>query len=227
MLVKAALAVSLTFCMIAAGSAQVAAPQPIPRLAEPAGVATLQPAGADLTPLLGPLQQTAQSMQANLARLRVEKWKTDSGTKQQMQKNVDSLSANVTSALPEIINQVRAHPQSLAASFKLYRNLNVLSDVFSNLSLAADTFAPRSEALPLASDAESLSAIRRSVGDKLEAMAAARDAEVTRLHAQAAAPPPPPAKKIVVDDTESKKAPKKKKPATKPATSQTGTSPTP
>lgn len=202
--------ISLILLAVAA-DAQMAAPQPTVR---PEGVATRQPAPSGLDPLLSRLQQVSDSMSLDLSRLRVEKWKADSSLKQQMQRNVDALSANVSSALPEIVNQVRANPQSLAAVFKLYRNLNVLSDVFSNLALAADNFAPRNEADNLANDADSLDKVMRSLGDQMESMASARDAELVRLRTQLATVKPAPPTKIVVDDEA--KPPKKKPVAKKP-----------
>jgi len=204
--------VLISLLLAAAAHAQVAAPQPAIR---PQGGAT-QPAPSDLDPLLSRVQQVSESMRLDLSRLRVEKWKADSSLKQQMQRNVDSLTANVSSALPEIVNQVRANPQSVAAVFKLYRNLNVLSDVFSNLVLAADNFAPRSDAENLASDAFSLNKLMRSLGDQMEAMATARDAELARLRAQLTPAKPVQPTKIVVDE----EPPKKKKPAAKKSTSK-------
>lgn len=219
--------------LVAAATAQVASPPP--GRTQPSSVSSAPPAVTDLSPLLSELQQRAQAINLNLARLRVDKWKADSTIKQQMQGNVDALSRNLGSALPAIIDQVRANPQSLAATFKLYRNLNALSDVLTNLSMAADTFAPRPEADTLATDANSLDRIMRTMGDNLEKLAATKDTEVVRLRtqvAQAATPPPPP-KKIVIDDEEKPKKTTKtakktvKKPAAKPATDSSQNPPSP
>ena len=46
-------------------------------------------------------------MQADLAKTRIETWKTDGSTKRQTQGNVDSIQRNLQSALPEIVTQVR------------------------------------------------------------------------------------------------------------------------
>src|SRR5450631_903503 len=57
----------------------------------------------ELNGILAQLQQTSQSIQADLGKTRIEKWKTDASTKQQTLANVQSIQRNLQSALPEII----------------------------------------------------------------------------------------------------------------------------
>ncbi|PYX73756.1 MAG: hypothetical protein DMG72_12380 [Acidobacteria bacterium] len=76
-----------------------------------------------LNMLLSQLEQVAQSTTADLSKLRIDKWKTDSSNKRQVQADVASIQRNLQSALPEILNQLRASPEDLSATFKLYRNL--------------------------------------------------------------------------------------------------------
>jgi hypothetical protein len=185
--------------------------------------ATPQPMVSDISPILGQLQQTAQALNASVSRLRIDKWKADSAVRQQAQHNADSISRNLTSALPGVIDQVRANPQGLAPAFKLYRNVIALYDVYSSLTESAGAFGPKGDYEAMANEGNNLDDIRRALGDKLENMAALKDTEITRLRTQvaqaaAAVAPPPPPKKIVIDDTETpKKAKTRKKPATKPA----------
>ena len=54
-------------------------------------------------------------------------------TKQQTLANVESIQRNLQSALPEIIAQLNNSPEDLGASFKLYRNLDALYDVFGSV----------------------------------------------------------------------------------------------
>jgi len=194
--------------------------------AAPVGPAsTLQtptPAAGDFTAVLPQLQILAQTMNMDLLRLRIEKWKADAGVKKQAQTDADSVSRNLTAALPEIVEQARSHPQSLAAGFKLYRNLNALCDVFSGLAESTGAFGPKNEYDSLAGDLASLEDIRRTVGERLENLAAATDLEVTRLRTRAAqaiaAAPPPPTKIVVDEDTPPKKTTtRKKNPTPKPA----------
>lgn len=176
----------------------------------------------ELNSILTQLQQTAQSIQADLSKTRVDKWKVESSIKREAQGNVDSIQRNLQSALPEIIAQLNAAPEDLAASFKLYRNLDALYDVFSNVAESAGAFGSKDEYQNLSNDMTALQNARHALGERLQSLTAAKESELSRLRnqikAMQAAPPAPP-KKVVVDDTEpAKKAPVKKKP--KPAATQ-------
>jgi hypothetical protein len=173
-----------------------------------------------LNGILTPLQQTAQNMLSDLGKMRIEKWKTDASNKQQTLANVGSIQRNLQEALPEMITQLNNAPEDLAASFKLYRNLDALYDVFSSVAESAGAFGNRDEFQSLSNDLSGLESARRALGERMQKLAASKEDELTRLRAQvktlSAAPPAPP-KKIVVDDTEEapKKPPAKKK-TTKP-----------
>jgi len=107
-----------------------------------------------------------------------------------------------------MVAQVRASPQSLAAIFKLYRNLNALYDVLSALAESAGAFGPKADYGALAAHASSLDSLRRTMADYLESLAAARDAEIAGLRARAATAPPG---KIVIDQESPPKRSRKKK----------------
>src|SRR5437660_9264253 len=92
---------------------------------------------SQLNLLLSQLEQASQQTQLDLAKLRVEKWKTDSNNKRQMQTNVESHERNLQSALPEMISQLRMSPENLTDTFRVYRNLTALYDVFA--AVAAST----------------------------------------------------------------------------------------
>lgn len=174
---------------------------------------------SELNGILAALQQTAQSMQIDLAKLRIEKWKTDGNTKKQTLANIDSIQRNLQSALPETITQLNGSPEDLAASFKLYRNLDALYDVFGSVVESAGAFGSKDEFQTLGNDMNGIETARRAFGERLQKLAASKEDELTRLRTQiktlSAAPPPPP-KKIVVDDTEPEKKPAPKKKVTKP-----------
>ena len=72
--------------------------------------------------LLSQLEAASKDTQADLARMRIERWKADGTYKKQALANVDSIERNLQAALPEMIAQVRAAPEELPATFKLYRN---------------------------------------------------------------------------------------------------------
>jgi hypothetical protein len=173
----------------------------------------------EMNNLLGQLRQTSQSMQADLEKMRIEKWKADSSSKRQTQTNVDSIQRNLKAALPEIMAQLNASPEDLAASFKLYRNLDALYDVFGSVVESAGAFGSKDEFQSLSNDISALDKVRRAFGERMQNLAGAKENELTRLRSQVkkmmAATPPPSPKKVVVDDTEPPKKPAKKK-ATKP-----------
>lgn len=178
-----------------------------------------------LNSVLGNLEQANQAAIANLTKLRVDRWKTDGTTKRQVQGDVQSLLRNLQDALPGLIRDLRAAPEDLALTFKVYHNLDALHDVLRSVAETAGAFAPKEEFQPLANDANAFDTVRRSLADRVQNLAAAKEAELGRLRtqlqaAQAAAAAAPP-KKIVVDDTEPAKkttTTKKKKPAPKPTT---------
>lgn len=155
----------------------------------------------------------------DLAKMRIEKWKADSGNKRQAQANVESIQRNLQSALPEIIAELRASPESLTSTFKLYRNLDALYDVFESVAESSGAFGSKDEFQSLENDVNAFERGRRVVAERMETLAGAKELEVTRLRAalqsaQANAPSQPP-KKIVVDDTAPPKKAVKKKPVPK------------
>jgi len=201
------LAPAITRAQAAAGVAAAAQP--------PVAYASVN----ELNGILTNLQQTAKNMQSDLVNMRIEKWKTGNSTKQQTLGNVDSIQRNLQSALPEIIAGLNSAPEDLAASFKLYRNLDALYDVFGSVLESAGAFGSKDEFQSLSNDMNGLESARRAFGERMQKLAANKEEELTHLRAQvktlSAAPPPPP-QKIVVDDTEPPKKPPVKKKVTKP-----------
>jgi hypothetical protein len=175
---------------------------------------------SQLNVLLSQLEQASQATQADLSKTRIEKWKTDSNSKKQALANVDSVQRNLQNALPEMINNLRANPEDLAATFKVYRNLDALYDVFGSMVESAGAFGSKDEFQSLENDLNTLERSRRAFADRMDSLATAKESELSRLRTevqklQAAAPTTPP-KKVVVDDNEPpKKTPPKKKPAPK------------
>jgi hypothetical protein len=181
-----------------------------------------------LNVLLSQLEEASQAAQSDLAKMRVEKWKTDSGSKRQAEGNAESIQRNLRTALPEIIAELKASPESLTSTFKLYRNLDALYDVFESIAESAGAFGSKDEFQSLENDVSAFEKARRAVAERMETLAGAKEVEVTRLRAalqsaQANTPAPPP-KKIVVDDAAPVKKPVKKKPVPKAAP---GSPPTP
>jgi hypothetical protein len=200
--------------------------------ASPQGTAPVSYASVtQLNGLLSQLEATSKTAQGDLSKLRIERWKTDSSYKKQLLANVDSIQRNLQGALPEMIAQVRAAPEDLPATFKLYRNLDALYDVLGTVAESAGAFGSKDDYQALSNDLSALEGVRKAFAERIQNLAAAKEAEISRLRtdlraAQAAIPATPP-KKTVVDDTEPakkpavKKKPAAKKPATTPAAGQT------
>jgi hypothetical protein len=177
-----------------------------------------------LNGLLGELEATSKTAQADLSKLRVEKWKTDNSTKKQSLNDVDSIQRNLQSALPEMIGQLRNSPEDMPATFKLYRNLDALYDVLGGVVESTGAFGQKDDFQALSNDLSSFEGTRKQLADRMNNLAASKEQEIVRLRtdlktAQAAIAAAPP-KKVVVDDSEPPKKPvAKKKPAPKkPAT---------
>jgi hypothetical protein len=157
------------------------------------------------------IEQTAQAAALDLARLRVDKWKADGDIKNQSQSNADSISRNLTSALPGLISAVRTQPRNLSAAFKLYRNLNALYDVFEGLAESAGAFGSKQEYQALSRHVQDLDTYRREFGDYFETLAAAKESELSRARVAAPATTATKPKKIIVDNDLTPKSTKKKK----------------
>jgi predicted nucleic acid-binding Zn-ribbon protein len=184
----------------------------------------------ELSGILTDLQQTAQSMQADLLKTRIEKWKTDGATKRQTQGNVDSLKRNLQSALPDLIAQLNSAPEDVAASFKLYRNLDALYDVFGSVVESAGAFGSKDEFQSLSNDMSGLENARRILGERVQKLTESKEEELKRLRAQVktlAAGPPASPKKTVIDDTDNAKKPVVKKKVPKPKTATPTPAPPP
>ena len=179
---------------------------------------------SQLNGLLTQLETTSKAAQADLTSLRIERWKTDASSKKQALGNVDSIERNLQNALPEIIAKLRATPEDVPATFRLYRNLDALYDVLGGVVEETGAFGSKDDLQALANDLKSFESTRKALAERLENLAAGKVTEIVRLRAdlktaQAAAIPAAPPKKTVVDDNEPPKKPAvKKKPAAKPAT---------
>jgi hypothetical protein len=176
---------------------------------------------SELNQLIANLEQLSQESQLDLARMRIEKWKTDSGTKQQTGKDTASINQNLKMALPSVLADLKNSPENLALTFKVYHNLDALSDVFSSVVESTGAFGTKEEFQSLNKDLGALEDSRHAFADRMDKLANAKETELGQLRAalQAARAEAVP-KKTVVDDTAPppKKPPVHKKPVAKPAT---------
>jgi hypothetical protein len=207
-----------------ASPAQYSVQGTVASAASPQGEPVSYASVTQLNGLLSQLDVASKATQADLTKLRVERWKTDTSIKKQALGNVDSIQRNLQNALPEIIGQLRNAPEDMPSTFKLYRNLDALYDVLGSVAESAGAFGSKDDLQALSNDLNSFEGTRKQIAERLENLATSKEQEIVRLRAdlktaQAAIPAEPP-KKTVVDDTEPPKKPavKKKPVVKKPAT---------
>jgi hypothetical protein len=211
--------VLVCFCLLSCALVAQVAPS---GGASRAGSAPLAaPIDPELNGMLRQIEQLASSINLELGKLRVEKWKTDSASKRQAEGTIDSMQRNLTAALPEFITAVRNSPKNLAPGFRLYRNLNALSDVLKSLAESAGAFVPKDQYELLAADINGLEAVRTAFGKRVESLAEAQALEIATLRQQLIQAR---AQKNVVDDNAAaakpKSTPRKKPKPAPPAQSQ-------
>jgi hypothetical protein len=164
---------------------------------------------SELNQMLSQLQQTAQTVQLDLASLSIERWKTDANTKRGTAADVDSIQRNLQTALPEITNRLRSSPENLPTTFELYRNLDALYDVFTSVVESAGAFGTRDEFQSLQNDLNAMERSRRAFADRMEKLTTTKESELTELRTQLqkarAVQPAEPPKKVVVDDSDEAK----------------------
>jgi hypothetical protein len=173
--------------------------------------------------LLAQLEATSRTTQNDLAKLRIEKWKTDAATKKQSLADAESIRRNLQDAMPAMMDGLRNAAEDMPATFNLYRNLDALYDVLGGVAESAGAFGPKDDFQALSNDLNAFEGARKQLAERLSNLAASKEQEIGRLRsalktAQAAVAAAPP-KKVVVDDTEppKKTAVKKKPVAKKPA----------
>ena len=177
------------------------------------------PANVDLNAVLLQIQQATSSANANIGKLRIEKWKTDSQQKQQLLQIADSLQKNITNAVPGLVNDVQSSRGSVLTSFKLYHNLNVLYEFLNGLTEATGAFGKKEEYEPLAADATALDTARQNLSTYIEQAAGRLESANhppsggTTAQTRPSGTTAVPGKKVIVIDEDD--APPRKKPAAK------------
>jgi hypothetical protein len=191
------------------------------------------PQGPDLNAIVLQIQQATGSASIDIGKLRIEKWKTDSGQRQQLQQVADSLQKNIANAVPGLVNDVQSSRGGVVASFKLYHNLNVVYEFLSSLADAAGGLGKREEYEPLEKDAAALDTARQNLSIYIEQAAvkleAANRSPAGTMPVQGHPGTVVPGKKVVVIDDSDPPPPKKRAKSTKKKASNppTATAPAP
>src|SRR3954469_18203729 len=171
---------------------------------------------AEASAILVQINQASTDAQRDVAQLRIDKWKIDGDAKKRAESRAETISRNLTAALPGMLDAVRVAPNSLAANFKLYRNLSALNDPMAALADDASN-GPKEDRNSLTLDLEKFERARLALGERLERLTAGADSDLAKFRTNAKNQPATGSKRIVIDDTE----PAPKKPRRRPATPQT------
>src|SRR3954465_8769050 len=168
---------------------------------------------SDVAVILSQVSQASSHAQRAVAHLRIDKWKMEGDERRRAEARAESISRNLTAALPGMLDAVRVAPNSLAATFKLYRNLSALSDPLAALTDDAAN-GPKEDRNALTLDLEKFERARLALGERLERLGASADNDLAKLRAGTKSQTATGSKKIIIDDTE----PAPKKPRRKPPT---------
>lgn len=231
---KALILVLMFSAVLVAMAQEQAAPKPQAQ-APATAQAQATPPASDLNAIVLQVQQATSSANINIGKLRIEKWKTDSQQRQQMQQVADSLQKNIANAVPGLINDVQSSRGGVLASFKLYHNVNVLYEFLSSMAEAAGAFGKKEEYQPLEGDAAALDTARQNLSIYIEQAAGKMEAAnrgSNAVQARQAQATVVPGKKVVVIDDADVHAPKRPKstkkkasPPPTPAPAQAASSP--
>src|SRR6266850_1692039 len=178
--------------------------------AAPGAMAQYANPAAEANAILNQIITASSNAQHDVAQLRIDKWKIDGDAKRRAEARAESISRNLVAALPGMLDAIRVAPNSLAANFKLYRNLSALNDPMAALADDAAN-GPKEDRNALTLDLENFERARLALGERLERLTASADSDLAKFRAGAKAPAAAGSKKIVIDDTE----PPPKKPRTK------------
>src|SRR5215831_5036550 len=209
---------AIMILLLCAGSGAMAQPQ---TPASPNPQTQASPQAPDLNAIVLQIQHATSSANVNIGKLRIEKWKTDAGQKQQLQQIADSLQKNIANAMPGLINDVSGSKGSALTSFKLYHNLNVLYEFLSGLADAAGSLGKREEYEPLATDAAALDTARQNLSSYIEQtvgkLETANRQQAGAIPTQSPGTVVPGKKVVVINETDPPPAKKRAKPTKKKA----------
>src|SRR5436190_16853915 len=167
----------------------------------PSAVTQYANPAAEANGILMQINQASTDAQRGVAQLRIDKWKIDGDAKRRAESRAESISRNLTAALPGMLDAVRVAPNSLAANFKLYRNLSALNDPMAALADDASN-GPKEDRNALTLDLEKFERARIALGELLERLTASADNDLARFRTGAKSTTAAGSKKVIIDDTE-------------------------
>jgi hypothetical protein len=203
----------------------------LPLAAQQRGRTQVASVRTDLTSMLLELDRTTAATLTDISHMHIERWKggwksgftTSSSHKNHAEEAAGSLQRNLKGPLPEMIRDALNARGSLAPTFKVYEDLNLVCETLDTLLMATEEYGNRKDEYePLAIDFNQLTRLRRGLSSYIMQRAAASDnggfsassSASFNAYSSDAAPNDMP-RKIIIDndDPPAKKAPVAKKKA--------------
>jgi hypothetical protein len=181
----------------------------------PAAVSTSpSPVARDLNSTLAELMRAAPATSQDLTNLQqrggrlhwVTFWQGDKGQKAEM---TAALRRNLQFAVPDLIHDAQASGGSISTTFKLYKDLTVVSESLDSL-LAPGSREGKTELTAVGNDFSDLNRLREELSSYIQQTAASMESKDARLASSAGRSP----KRVIVDDNiPERPSPKKRGPS--------------
>lgn len=155
---------------------------------------------------LAALQQQIGGLRSAVGALNPDGWRTTADERASLVQAQASLKRNLDEAVPSLLTAYRAAPQNYGAAFRLYRDLDSISQVCLSATDAASRYAPTGEAQPLEDAAAAFNQALEQLGDIIEKGAAAQYANSLKSE-PAPKPhsnPPAPPRNLVIQNANGK-----------------------
>ena len=177
---------------------------------QPAAAASESLPSAILQPSIDTLTQT-------IGAIKLDKWKGGS-IRSEAAPNLESIQKDLQGALPSLLKDADAAPNSMSALLPVLRNVDALYDVVLRVMDGARVVAPAEQGNGLQDALTSLDKGRRAIQDRLMTLAAGQEKQVNDLRLAIKNQPPPPVCPVVPPPDTTKPAAKKKVVKKKPVT---------
>jgi hypothetical protein len=162
------------------------------------------------------LQPALDTLQQTLDTLRLDKWKTSGAVREETDANISSIRRDLETTLPPLLTDADGSPDSVARVLPAFRNIEALYDVLLRVAQVGRLSAPGAQSAALDQAMANLDDGRRTLGDRLQAAALAREQQLGDLKAALRAIPPATAAPAPAPCPPSPPA-RKRKPQPKPA----------
>lgn len=168
----------------------------------------------DLNTILAELMRAAPATSQDLTNLQQQggklRWVTFwQGDKAQKANMAAALRRNLQFAVPDLVHDTQASAGSISTTFKLYKDLTVVSESLDSL-LPPGSRESKTELTALRNDLSDMNRLRDELSSYIQQTAAAMESKNTRLVSSASRPP----KRVIVDDNlPEKPSPRKRSPS--------------